>query len=157
MKIVLAMAGVLLLVWFAAPKNTASPKLAERPAGHGLTEKEMAALAEQKNKAEKCSVADFKVEGFRATIFDDCRTRPCPALKLTGKLRNHCAVAASAEIKITALDSGGDVIDTIEAWPASIRNIAPGQAYAFDLGPLMRYRMGMERFEIEVIDVRVWP
>jgi hypothetical protein len=103
-----------------------------------------------------CKVSDFAVEGFKARVFDDCKVTPCPALKLTGKLKNNCTIPAGAHLKITAEDKTGQVVDTVEGWPASIRNIAPGDAYAFDLGPLMRYRKNMSNFKVQVIDVRTW-
>lgn len=103
-----------------------------------------------------CSASDFRVENFRATVYDDCRRTPCPALKLTGKLKNNCKIAAGAQIKITAEDARGIVIDTTEGWPASIRNIAPGESYAFDLGPLMTYRPNMKNFQVQVISARTW-
>ena len=103
-----------------------------------------------------CSVSDFAVEGFSSRVFDDCRVTPCPALKLTGKLKNKCTIPAGAQIKITAYDGKGSVVDTVDGWPASMRNIAPGADYAFDLGPLMKYRSTMKKFEVSVIDARSW-
>src|ERR1043166_2170919 len=87
--------------------------------------------------ARRCQVSDFAVEGFAPKIFDDCKKSSCPALKLTGNLKNNCALAAGAQIKITAEDGKGNVVDTTDGWPASTRNIGSGATYAFDLGPLM--------------------
>jgi hypothetical protein len=104
----------------------------------------------------RCEISDFEIEGFKPTIYDDCRATPCPALSLTGKLKNKCLNPAGAQVKITAEDAEGNVIDTIEGWPASIRNIRPGDTYSFNLGPLMRYRPEMKTFHIEIIDVKTW-
>jgi hypothetical protein len=122
----------------------------------------VAAMAPQKadarspSTARKCLVSDFAVEGFASKVFDDCKQSSCPALKLIGKLKNNCAVAAGAQIKITAEDGKGNVVDTTDGWPASTRNIGPGATYAFDMGPSMTYRKGMKKFSVEVIDVRNW-
>lgn len=104
----------------------------------------------------RCQASDFEVEGFSAKVFDDCRASSCPALKLTGRLRNKCDRPAGAQIKITATDKAGNVVDTIDGWPASVRNIQPGGTLAFDFGPLMTYRKGMANFAVEVIDARTW-
>lgn len=106
--------------------------------------------------ARKCQISDFAVEGFTPKVFDDCKQSSCPALKLTGKLKNNCVLAAGAQIKITAVDGKGNVVDTTDGWPASTRNIGSGATYAFDLGPLMTYRKVMKKFSVEVIDVRTW-
>jgi hypothetical protein len=106
--------------------------------------------------ARKCQVSDFAVEGFASKVFDECRQTSCPALKLTGKLKNNCPIAAGAHIKITAEDGKGNVVDTTEGWPASTRNISPSATYSFDMGPLMTYRKGMKKFNVEIIDVRTW-
>lgn len=103
-----------------------------------------------------CSATQFTVEKFASAVFDDCRATPCPALKLTGKLRNNCAMAFGAQIKITAEDGKGNVIDTVEGWPASTRNIAAGESYSFDFGPLMAYRPRIKRFSVQVIEVKDW-
>jgi hypothetical protein len=106
--------------------------------------------------ARKCQLSDFAVEGFAPKIFDDCKQTSCPALKLIGKLKNNCSLAAGAQIKVIAEDGKGNVVDTTDGWPASTRNIGPGATYAFDMGPLMTYRKGMKKFSVEVIDVRTW-
>jgi hypothetical protein len=103
-----------------------------------------------------CTAADFEIIGFKSKLVDDCRVTPCPVLKLTGKLKNNCASPAGAQIKITAEDGKGNVVDTIEGWPASIKNIEPSQSYSFDLGPMMTYRPGMKSFHVDVIDTRSW-
>jgi len=103
----------------------------------------------------ECGPSDFTVEGFKATVYDDCRRTPCPALKLTGEVRNNCAVPAGVMIKITARDKDGQVVDTAEGWPASTRSIAPNDTYAFDFGPLMRYNPKMKDFRVQIIDVSV--
>ena len=112
--------------------------------------------AQPPSSARKCQVSDFAIEGFSSKVFDDCKQSSCPALKLTGRLKNNCATSAGAQIKITAEDGKGSVVDTTDGWPASTRNIGPGSTYAFDMGPLMRYRSSMKKFSVEVIDVRTW-
>ena len=99
---------------------------------------------------------DFSIEGFKPALYDDCRQSSCPIIKLPARLVNNCAFAAGALVKITATDRDGNVVDTREGWPASIRNIGPGEKYAFDLGPLMTYRKSMKDFTIQVIDAKQW-
>jgi hypothetical protein len=115
-----------------------------------------ATVSPSPQKKMTCTAADFEIIGFTPRVVDDCTTRSCPVLKLTGKLKNNCSIASGAQIKITALDAKGNVVDTYEGWPASIRNIQPGEAYAFNSGPGMDYRHTMKSFRAEVIEARTW-
>ncbi len=106
----------------------------------------IAAMAPEKAVAQpptarKCQISDFAVEGFAPKVFDDCKQTSCPALKLTGKLKNNCALAAGAQIKITAEDGKGKVVDTTDGWPASTRNIDPGATYSW--GPSSVVQRGL--------------
>ncbi|GMP00810.1 hypothetical protein TM239_26430 [Bradyrhizobium sp. TM239] len=150
--IVFGIAGVLIVTGvhdFQAPSSTTA---------HSEQQK-VAVVVPSKVESvtsKTCRASDFVVEGFSSKVFDDCKQSSCPTLKLTGKLRNNCALSAGAQIKITAEDGKGSVIDTIDGWPASTRNVAPGATYAFDMGPLMVYRKGMKNFKIDIIDARIW-
>lgn len=103
-----------------------------------------------------CSPSDFEVVGFNASIRDDCRVTPCPVYVLTGQIKNNCAEAAGAQLKITTFDKNDAVVTTYEGWPASIRNIAPGGLYAFDVGPGVRYDVRATKITYEIIDARTW-
>lgn len=105
---------------------------------------------------QACTVSNFQVEDFTPRVVDDCRLRSCPVLKLLAHLKNNCAVAAGAQVKVVATDQAGNLVDTFEGWPASTRNIAPGEAYAFDFGPVLTYRKSMKNFSLQVIDAKVW-
>ncbi|AMA60041.1 hypothetical protein BCCGELA001_29925 [Bradyrhizobium sp. CCGE-LA001] len=153
--IVFGIAGVLIVMGvqdFQTPKDTAITSEQQKLATLVPTKIESVSPP----LTSRCRATDFTVEGFSPRVFDDCRQSSCPALKLTGKLKNNCALSAGAQIKITAEDGKGGVIDTIDGWPASTRNIAPGSTYAFDMGPLMVYRKGMKTFNIAIIDARTW-
>lgn len=113
-------------------------------------------LAAQTIQVQACQVEDFKVVGFKVAVRDDCTASRCPVLKLTGKLVNNCSDPAGANVQITAYNKVGEVVDVVEGWPASIRNIAPGKSLPFSLGPLMPYRDEMASFDIQVIDVKQW-
>ncbi len=108
------------------------------------------------SQALACQPSDFKLVAFKPAIYDDCRSTPCPALRLAGEVENQCAQPAGVQIKITALSATGSVIDTIEGWPASTRNIAPGERYAFNMGAGMPYQAGMHSFDVQIIDARTW-
>lgn len=153
--IVFAVAGVLLTLGFQEKLSSANLVTGdERQTVSDVIPAKIESASPSQTR--KCRAADFTVEGFSPKIFDDCKQSSCPALKLTGKLKNNCALAAGAQIKITAEDAKGGVVDTVDGWPASTRNIAAGSTYAFDMGPLMVYRKGMKTFKIDVIDARTW-
>lgn len=48
------------------------------------------------------------------------------------------------------------MVTTAEAWPASVRNIAPGGLYAFDMGSLILFDERIKTATVEIIDVRTW-
>jgi hypothetical protein len=156
--LVFGLAAVLIVTGLNDTKTSSNTAATPTSAGTQM----VAAMAPQKADAQppavarKCQVSDFAIEGFAPKIVDDCKQSSCAVLNLTGKLKNNCAAAAGAQIKITAEDGKGSVVDTTDGWPASIRNIGPGTTYAFDMGSLMTYRKGMKKFSIEVIDVRTW-
>lgn len=103
-----------------------------------------------------CSPDLFKVEKFRISVVDGCTSTPCPTLKITGVLRSSCKQPAGVQLKITAYDSDGAVVDTQEFWPASVSNIGAGGKYPFNAGPLFTYSPDMKAFDWEVIGVRQW-
>ena len=145
-----AIIALFVVAWlFPAPQTKAPEPSAPSPALSAPTNS-------QKAEPARCRPSDFQVEGFKATVYDDCRRTPCPALKLTGRLKNNCNLPAGAQLKITATPKSGDLVDTVEGWPASIRNISPSDSYAFDLGPLMTHRSNMSSFSVQVIDARTW-
>jgi hypothetical protein len=102
-----------------------------------------------------CSSSDFRVEAFAVEV-DNCVGRRCPRLNVTGRLVNNCQAAAGAQVKVEAMDNRGNVIDTVDGWPAMTENLAPGEAAEFDFGPLFRYRSGMVDFSVAVTEVRSW-
>lgn len=154
--IVFGIAGVLIVVGIQDSRTPKDAAVATEQQGLAALIPSNAEPVVQSPRTKKCRVADFVVEGFSSKVFDDCRQSSCPTLKLTGKLKNNCAFSAGAQLKITAEDGKGGVVDTIDGWPASTRNVAPGSTYAFDMGPLMVYRKSMKKFNIEIIDVRTW-
>jgi hypothetical protein len=113
-------------------------------------------LLAQVGPAASCELADFKVEKFRFTVHDDCQASPCPAYDMTGKLRNNCSEAAGAQIQIVALNKAGEVVDEFSGWPASIHNIAPGAARAFNFGSTIEWRKEISDVTVEITDVRTW-
>lgn len=103
-----------------------------------------------------CGPTDFSVVGFRFAVTNSCAPGSCQAFRFTGQIQNNCAAPAGADLKVTAFDKDGLVVSTVEGWPASIRNIAPGSSYAFDLGPLMTFDPSVTRASIDIIDARTW-
>lgn len=152
----LAIIGALSLTWALSNGEHAQKISANGGAPAGATGQAAAPPPPAPARQTRCTAADFKVEKFNVRIVDECRSISCPSLKLTGYLRNNCALPAGAQVKIIALDNAGNLVSTEEGWPASVRNIAPGDAYAFDLGPLIRYQRTMDKFSIQVIDARTW-
>lgn len=104
----------------------------------------------------KCFTAHFEAVGVQIAVNNPCTLTPCPVYAITGQLKNNCPQPAGAALKITAFDAKGLVVTTAEAWPASVRNIAPGGLYAFDMGSLILFDERIKTATVEIIDVRTW-
>lgn len=103
--------------------------------------------------AHACTASDFSVDDFKVgTSGSGMGLR----LSLKGKLTNHCATPAAAQIKIEAKDASGNVLAAKQGWPAGTTNIAPGQSVDFDLGRLFRYQSDMQSYSVGISTVQVW-
>jgi hypothetical protein len=100
-----------------------------------------------------CAPTDFAVQDFKmSTIGSGAGLR----LSLKGKLVNHCATPAAAQVKIEAKDANGNVLVAKQGWPAGTSNINPGDGVDFDLGRLFRYQPDMQSYTVGVAEVRAW-
>lgn len=75
-------------------------------------------------------------------------------LRVVGEIVNHCADATGVQLKAVFRDGSGNVVTTTEFWPASIRNIPAGSAYAFEQ-PADGDRP-VTALELNVIETRRW-
>jgi len=100
-----------------------------------------------------CSATDFSIEDFKAGATG---AGGAMHLSLRGKLVNHCATAAAAQVRVDAKDGSGAVLATKQGWPGGTTNIAPGQSVDFDLGRLVRYQPDMQTYSAGITDVRTW-
>lgn len=112
--------------------------------------------AMEPTKKKGCSVSDFEVKDFYVGTVDICRGTPCPEFKIVGELVNHCDVPAGAQVKIVARTNKGAILNSEEAWPASVKNIPAGGNYPFNLSGMLMYDERAMRFSASVIDVRQW-
>ena len=96
-----------------------------------------------------CAASDFAIQDLKIAANG-------PRLSIKGKLVNHCASAAAAEVRIDAKDGSGGVLASKQGWPAGTTNIAPGQEVDFDLGRLIHYSADMQTYTASVGDVRTW-
>lgn len=107
------------------------------------------------SSAMACSVSDIEIKSMRARFVDPCRTRSCASMQGVAVLRNKCAQAVGVEVKISGYDAKGQVLATRELWPASVRNIPPGE-YEFSLDTWLDYDPAMKRFALSVVSVKRW-
>jgi len=66
-----------------------------------------------------CSRADFAVSELKWR-------REYDNLNFTGTVSNNAATGCGVQLKVSAYDAQGAVIETQDFWPASVRNIDPG-------------------------------
>ena len=99
--------------------------------------------------SSRCSPSQFKIQGTRGTIDSDVGY-----VYVTGTIINRCSEAAGVQVKITAYDSAGTVIDTTDEWPDSVSNIPAGSSFPFK--SMMRYQRGMKKFSVVPISTQRW-
>ncbi|MBB5359920.1 hypothetical protein HDE76_003160 [Rhodanobacter sp. ANJX3] len=100
-----------------------------------------------------CSASDFSIEDFKAGTVG---SGGAMHLILKGKLVNHCATPAAAQVRVDAKSGSGAVLATKQGWPGGTTNISPGQSVDFDLGRLVRYQPDMQTYAAAITDVRTW-
>ncbi|MCK9513795.1 MAG: hypothetical protein M0R28_21570 [Pigmentiphaga sp.] len=75
-------------------------------------------------------------------------------LFVVGELQNVGGIAMGVELQAIARDASGRLVDTVNFWPASISNIAPGARYGF------RYPVTQQRnaatVEVQVVSTITW-
>lgn len=98
-----------------------------------------------------CTAKDFSVVDFKVLV-----GKPHQPMRMPGKLENHCASAAAAQVQIQALAGDGSVIQSKKGWPAGTTNIAPGKMVSFDMGRMFRFDPLMKNYKLTVVKVRTW-
>ncbi|AFC86435.1 hypothetical protein [Frateuria aurantia] len=98
-----------------------------------------------------CTAKDFSIEGLKVET-----TQVGRPMVITGHLVNHCGSAAAAQIKIEALDSSGNSIQSRMGWPGGTTNLAPGDSASFSMGRMFRYSSDMASYRAAVVAARVW-
>lgn len=102
-----------------------------------------------------CNVGDIQIKSLRAKFVDNCRTRSCASLEGVAVLRNNCPEAIGIQVKLSGYNAKKEVLATTEFWPASVRNIPPGD-YEFSLDTHLRYDPAMKSFSLSVVEVKRW-
>jgi hypothetical protein len=105
--------------------------------------------------APSCGPAQIEIVSTDGGFVDECTRTPCPSFKGVGVLRNNCPIPVGVQLKITALDAAGKPLATREMWPASVRNISPGE-YTFSMDTWLDPDPKAESFRVEVVDTKEW-
>jgi hypothetical protein len=103
----------------------------------------------------ECALSEISIKSVKVKFVDECRRSPCPHIKGVAVLINQCSESVGVQIKITAFDKAGAPIATRDLWPASTRNIPPGD-YTFSLDQWLDYDPEMKKFELTPIRVKQW-
>lgn len=105
--------------------------------------------------AAACSVSDIEITHFKAGFVRQCDSPRCVIMKGVATLKNKCSESIGVQIKITGFGKDDQPIATRDLWPASIRNIAPGN-FNFSLDQWLDYDPKMKKFSVEPVDIRKW-
>lgn len=106
-------------------------------------------------RVQACDVSKIAIKSVEAGFVDECRASSCPYLRGVAVLNNGCQTPVGVQVKITVYNESGAPMATDELWPASTRNIPPGD-YTFSIDQWIDYQPGMARFELQPVDVREW-
>jgi hypothetical protein len=102
-----------------------------------------------------CSVDKIEIISMNGGYVDNCRSRPCPSFKGAAVLANRCSIPVGVQVKIVGKDAAGQVLAVREGWPASVRNIPPGE-YPFSLDTWLDFDPRVQTFSLTVTEVKVW-
>ena len=105
--------------------------------------------------AAGCAPSDISIKSMKAKFVDECRTTSCPYMKGVAVLTNGCSEPIGVQLKITAYDKAGAPVAARELWPASVKNIPPGD-YTFSLDTWLDYDPEINTFEIAPVAVKRW-
>lgn len=92
---------------------------------------------------------------MRADFVNECESRECMYLKGAALIANGCSEPVGVAFRIIAYGKNGERVASRDIWPASIRNIPPGD-YAFSLDNLVDYDPLIVRFSLVPIEVKDW-
>jgi len=76
-------------------------------------------------------------------------------MKGVGVLANQCSEPIGVQLKITGYDKAGAPVATRELWPASVRNIPPGD-YTFSLDQWLAHDPEIKTFDVVPVAIRKW-
>lgn len=95
-----------------------------------------------------CSPESFVVSEprFRQTLPD--------VIAFTGTVTNKGSLSCGVQLKIVTLDGAGAPLEAKEFWPASVRNVAPGQSEHYSY--FVRFDPAMKSFDLRAISARAW-
>ena len=84
-------------------------------------------------------------------------------IRIVGELYNGCSDAVGVELQAVFRDKAGQVVTVMEFWPASTRNIAAKETYAFSFlqsneqpAALQSNEQPAAGMSIKIIDVKRW-
>jgi hypothetical protein len=103
-----------------------------------------------------CTVDKIEIKEVTWKVVDECRTRSCAIVTGAATLINHCAIPIGVQVKATARDSGGNLVTVKDHWwPASVKNIPPGD-FSFSLQGMLDYDPAIKSIELSVSEVKQW-
>jgi len=102
-----------------------------------------------------CSLSDIKITSVKAKFVSTCSSVDCTHLRGVATLVNSCPEATGVQVQITAYDKHDAPVSTSENWPASVRNIPPGN-YTFSLDQWLEFDPDIASFGLKPIDVHHW-
>jgi hypothetical protein len=68
---------------------------------------------------------------------------------------NGCAIPTGIQIQVIGLDASGNAVASNDLWPASTRNMPPGEN-VISLEQALDYQPGIASVRIQPIDTRQW-
>ena len=102
-----------------------------------------------------CTTADIVVQIDTVEWVDKCRASECYYLQGAATVRNNCAQAVGAQLRITARDDHDRPVRSRTFWPNSTSNFAPGET-VISLDLLIDHDPRITQFELEPVAVRRW-
>lgn len=100
-----------------------------------------------------CNISKIEIVKYKAHYERLCNGDDCIKMKGTLTLKNNCDEAVGVQLKIIGFDKNNSPVAAHELWPASVRNINPGEE-TFSMDFWLDYDPSIKSFSVEPIDIR---
>lgn len=149
--IILALIGVIVAFFFVGFYTV--PPIGALPGGYTISDSTLQG-AFPPSSAQTASFEPPLISTSDFEILSTSSRWEYGRLIVVGEVQNLGRVPAGVKLEAIARDENGTLLDSEEFWPASIRNIEPGETTGIEIS--LTKNTNVAKYEVRVIDVTQW-